>query len=171
MNAMSSGYDPVVVKFRGELAETSLTKLRKEIVLQYKSLVKVKGKSTSESALLANANKHPFKKFKGTCRNCGKIGHKAADCTSKATEGNGASGKGKGTADKSHVTCYNCGEKGTILTSVLNPRRIKSRVKKLQLIWLCLWASLASLRRSATTMAVRRRGTATGPTIGTILSF
>ncbi|KAI2492047.1 hypothetical protein MHU86_22506 [Fragilaria crotonensis] len=87
MNAMSSGYDPVVVKFRGELAETSLTKLRKEIVLQYKSLVKVKGKSTSESALLANANKHPFKKFKGTCRNCGKIGHKAADAPRRQPKG------------------------------------------------------------------------------------
>ncbi len=34
MNSMSTGYDPVIVKFRGELADTTLTKLRKEIVLQ-----------------------------------------------------------------------------------------------------------------------------------------
>jgi hypothetical protein len=35
MTSMSSGYDSVVVKYRGELAETPLTKLRKEIGLQY----------------------------------------------------------------------------------------------------------------------------------------
>jgi hypothetical protein len=49
MNSMSTGYDPVIVKFRGELADTTLTKLHMEIVLQYKSLLKVKGKSTWES--------------------------------------------------------------------------------------------------------------------------
>ena len=129
MNSMSSGYDPVILKFRGELAETSLVKLRKEIVLQYKSLLKVKGKSTSESALLANANKHPFKKFKGTCRNCGKLGHKAAECRSKATEGNGGVGKGKGNGDKSNVTCYNCGEKGHYSNKCPKPKKEKSNGK------------------------------------------
>ena len=119
MNSMSTGYDPVIVKFRGELAETTLAKLRKEIVLQYKSLLKVKGKSTSESALMANVTKHPYKKFKGTCRNCGKIGHKAAECRSKAVEGIGeTSGKGKTPGDKSNVTCYNCGKKGHLLEQV-----------------------------------------------------
>ena len=39
MTNMSRGYEPVIIKFRGELAETSLTKLQKEIVLQYKSLL------------------------------------------------------------------------------------------------------------------------------------
>jgi hypothetical protein len=40
MTSMSSGYDPVVLKYHGELAETPLVKLRKEITLQYKTLLK-----------------------------------------------------------------------------------------------------------------------------------
>ena len=35
INSMSAGYDPVIIKFRGEeLAETALTKIQKEIVMQ-----------------------------------------------------------------------------------------------------------------------------------------
>ena len=41
MTSMSSGFDSVVLKYRGELATTPLVKLRKEITLQYKALVKV----------------------------------------------------------------------------------------------------------------------------------
>ena len=123
MNSMSGGYDPVIVKFRGELAETSLIKIRKEIVLQYKSLLKTKGKGGSESALMA---KHPFKKFKGNCRNCGKQGHKAVDCPSKSTEGGGGSGNVKSPVDKSNVTCYNCGEKGHYANKCPKPKKPKS---------------------------------------------
>jgi hypothetical protein len=127
MNSMSSGYDPVIVKFRGELAELTIAKLRKEIVLQYKSLLKIKGKSTLESALMANVSKHPYKKFKGTCRNCGKIGHKAAECRSKASEdGGGGSGGGTATSDKSNITCYNCGEKGHYANKCNRPKKDKS---------------------------------------------
>ena len=126
-NSMSTVYDPVIVKFRGELADTTLTKLRKEIVLQYKSLLKVKGKSTSESALMANVSKHPYKKFKGTCRNCGKIGHKVAECRLKAVEGSDeAGGKGKTSSDKSNVTCYNCGEKGHYSNKCTKPKKHKA---------------------------------------------
>ena len=39
MTNMSRGYEPVIIKFRSKLAETLLTKLQKEIVLQYKSLL------------------------------------------------------------------------------------------------------------------------------------
>ncbi|KAI2493888.1 PIF1-like helicase [Fragilaria crotonensis] len=127
MNSMLTGYDPVIVKFRGELADTTLTKLRKEIVLQCKSLLKVKGKSTSESALMANMNKHPYKKFKGICRNCGKIGHKAAECRSKAVEGSDeVGGKGKTSSAKSNVTCYNCGEKGHYSNKCTKPKKSKA---------------------------------------------
>ena len=77
MTAISKDYDSVVVKFRGDLNETSLVKLRKEVVLQFRALVKAGGKTDSETVLTANVSKHPYKKFKGTCRNCEKIGHKA----------------------------------------------------------------------------------------------
>jgi hypothetical protein len=61
MTSMSSGYDPVVLKYRGELAETPLVKLRKEITLQYKTLLKTGANNKSESALVANVSKHPYK--------------------------------------------------------------------------------------------------------------
>ena len=107
MTSTSSGYDPVVLKYRGELAVTLLMKLRKEITLQYKALVKAGSKNKSESAMVANVNKHPFKKFKGTCRNCGKLGHKAVECHSTKSESAVAVA-----VDKAHVTCFNCQEKG-----------------------------------------------------------
>ena len=78
MTAVSNDYESVIVKFRGDLNDTTLDKLCKEVVLQYKSLIKSSGsKTTSESVLAAPTSKTPWKKFKGTCRNCGKIGHKA----------------------------------------------------------------------------------------------
>jgi hypothetical protein len=125
MTSMSSGYDSVVVKYRGELAETPLTKLRKEIGLQHKALLKTT-KNKSESALVANVNKHPYKEFKGTCRNCGKIGHnKANECRSaKSTAYNSDSTKTPG--DKSNVTCFNCQEKGHYANKCPKPKKDKA---------------------------------------------
>jgi hypothetical protein len=124
MRSMSSGYDSVVVKYRVELAETPLMKLRKEIGLQYKALLKTT-KNKSESALVANVNKHPYKKFKGTCRNCGKIGHKANECRSaKSTADNSDSTKTPG--GKSSVTCFNCQEKGHYANKCPKPKKDKA---------------------------------------------
>ena len=119
MTSMSSGYDPVVLKYRGELATTPLVKLRKEITLQYKALVKTGSKNKSESAMVANVNKHPYKKFKGTCRNCGKIGHKADECRSAKSETAVA-------VDKSNVTCFNCQEKGHYANKCTKPKKDKT---------------------------------------------
>ena len=82
MTVMSNDYESVIVKSRGDLnSNTTLVKLHKEVVLQYKSLIKIGGgKTTSESVLAVSTSKTPWKKFKGTCRNCGKIGHKAHEC-------------------------------------------------------------------------------------------
>ena len=46
---------------------------------------------------------HFVKPFKGTCFNCGKIGHKSRDCPDK---------KNKKKFDKSKIKCFKCGEYG-----------------------------------------------------------
>jgi hypothetical protein len=122
--SMSASYDdPVVLKYRGELAETPLVKLKKEILLQYKALVKAGSKNKSELALVANVNKHPYKEFKGTCRNCGKIGHKADECrSSKTIVAPGHSGQTKERIDKANVTCFNCQEKGHYANKCPKPK-------------------------------------------------
>ena len=54
MTAMSNDDESVIIKFRGGLNDTMLVKLRKEVVLQYKSLIKTGGgKTISESVLTA----------------------------------------------------------------------------------------------------------------------
>jgi Zinc knuckle len=108
MTAMSKDYDSVIVKFRGDLSDTPLAKLHKEVVLQFKALVKDGGGMGSESVLSASNT------FKGTCRNCGKTGHKAHECRSAKVKSTDGATKDASTAmvDKSHVTCYNCQGKG-----------------------------------------------------------
>ena len=105
MSSMSRGYDTVVVNFRGELADTSLDKLQKEVCLQYKWLQK-NGKQASESVMTANTNKKPWMKFKGTCHKCGVIGHKSGNCPTNR------SGTSNGTRDILTVTCHKCKQKG-----------------------------------------------------------
>ena len=128
MTSMTNDYQSVTVKFRGDLHETPLAKIRKEIVLQYKALLKDSGGAGSESVLSANMSKHPYKKFKGTCRNCGKIGHKANECRSSKVESTSGTTKGGGTTngDKSHVTCFNCQQKGHFANKCTLPKKLKS---------------------------------------------
>ena len=57
MTLMSNGFDPVVLKYRGKLATTSLVKLRKEIALQDQALVKAGSTNKLESArMVTNVN-------------------------------------------------------------------------------------------------------------------
>ena len=57
MTAMSNNYESVIIKFRGDLNDTMLVKLRKEVVLQYKSLITTGGgKTISESVLTATTH-------------------------------------------------------------------------------------------------------------------
>ena len=129
MTAMSNDYESIVIKFRGDLNNTTLAKLRREVVLQYKFLIKTGGgKTTSESVPTATTSKTPWKKFKGTCRNCGKIGHKAHKCRSNKVESTDESTKNSGTSggDKSHVKCYNCQQKGHFANKCTFPKEAKS---------------------------------------------
>ena len=121
MTSMSASYSPVVLKYRGEIAETPLVKLKKEISMQYKALVK------AGSALVANVNKHPYKKFKDTCRNCHKNGHKADEGrSSKTIVAPGHFGKTKNRIDKANVTCSNCQEKGHYANKCPKPKKDKA---------------------------------------------
>ena len=73
----------------------TLSDLKSKLRAFYKR--KFKDLNTNEIALFANG------KFKGLCKNCGKQGHKAADCRSKNnTGGANKETKGKG------VKCFNC---------------------------------------------------------------
>ena len=128
MTSMSNDYQSVIVKFRGDLNETSLAKLRKEVVLQFKTLVKGGGGTGSESVLNAGMSKHPYKKLKGTSRNCGKIGHKANECRSAKVESTDGATKAASTTngDKSHVTCFNCQKKGHFANKCTLPKKLKS---------------------------------------------
>ena len=128
MTAISNDYESVIVKFRGDLKDTTLVKLRKEIVLQYKSLIKSDGSKTCSKLVLTATSKTPWKKFKGTCRNCGKIGHKTHECCSNKVESMDDTTKNSGTSggDKSHVTCYNFQQKGHFANKCTLPKKLKS---------------------------------------------
>ena len=61
MTAMlSNAYESIILKFRGDLNNTTLFKLRKEVVHQYKSHIK-KGGGKTGSELVLTATSQPGK--------------------------------------------------------------------------------------------------------------
>ncbi len=78
MTSMSGGYNPVILKHQVELREAPQVKVCIKVFR-----TRLYGtpwlKDKSESALIANINEHPCKKFKGVGRISGKIRNKAND--------------------------------------------------------------------------------------------
>ena len=94
MNKLPKEYSEVITVIEG-MGTITLSDLKSKLRAFYKR--KFKDLNTNEIALFANG------KFKGLCKNCGKQGHKAADCRSKSnTAGANKETKGKG------VKCFNC---------------------------------------------------------------
>lgn len=90
LNSLPVEYESVVETMEKDLAAGILTieSMKEQVRSKYKRLVKKMNLNDNELALNTqvkntNGNKGQFKKrqgFKGTCRICGKYGHKAADC-------------------------------------------------------------------------------------------
>jgi Zinc knuckle len=125
---MSNDYESAIVKFRGDLNDTMLAKLCREVVRQYKSLINTGGGKTGSESVLTATLKTLWKKFKGTCRNCGKIGHEAHECQSIKVESTDEATKNSGTSEgnKSHETCCNCQQKGHFANKCMLPKKLKS---------------------------------------------
>ena len=87
LNSLPIEYESAVEAMERELAADILTidELKEQVRSKYQRLLKKLNIKDDELALMANNdNKKKFKNykqgFKGTCRICGKYGHKAADC-------------------------------------------------------------------------------------------
>jgi hypothetical protein len=79
---LSHDYESVIIKFRGEIADTPLEKIKKEITLHYDYLLKHKGRA--QEVALTVSQPHFTKTSKVTCSYRGKLGHKVNECRFKA---------------------------------------------------------------------------------------
>ena len=97
-------YSEVITVVKG-MDKITLTEVKAKIRAFYKRKFKAEKSTTKEKELALFAGQ-----FKGNCRNCGKQGHKAAECRSKPTkndkskDGNNKNKDGVG----KHIKCYNC---------------------------------------------------------------
>ena len=110
---LSHDYEPVIIKFRGQIANTPLEKIKKEISLHYDYLLKQKGRSQEIALTVSRSSFSKNSKF--TCSYCGKLGHKAYECRSKARNDK-LRGEKKSSEDHPnkfpHITCLKCNKKG-----------------------------------------------------------
>ena len=96
-----------------------MKKLKMKLLSKYKQMEEYNEETTNQETAFF------VKQFKGRCRNCGKIGHKGADCwdleenaSKRPTNWNqrshreSTSPNQRSNKDKSHITCFNCGKKG-----------------------------------------------------------
>ena len=94
IDALPKGYSEVVTVVEG-MSSLTLQELKAKIRAFYKRRFKNE-KDKNELALFAGG------KFKGNCKNCGKQGHKAAECRSKSNTAGDKSKVNQG------VKCFNC---------------------------------------------------------------
>jgi len=114
LNTLPIEYDSVVEAMERKLTKKKLTtnKLKVELRTKYSRLKRTQT-VTDDIGLFANGFK---KKFKGTCRICGKQGHKAADCWENPNNSNNRLNKNndKKNQSKSGIKCFYCGKLGHI---------------------------------------------------------
>jgi hypothetical protein len=99
---LPEGFEDVETKIAGQVESLSVDEIREELIQKwrraYQKLSEKSGKTNV--AMFSDGKKtgngKPPGKFKGICRNCGKTGHKKADCKS----------------EKVKNLCFNCGETG-----------------------------------------------------------
>jgi hypothetical protein len=105
LDKLPAGYSEIITVVEG-MPTITLSELKQKIRSFYKRKFKDESKD-NELALTMIA------KFKGNCRNCGKQGHKAADCCSKTKFAGGLKDKNKQNNNKNNngdgrIKCFNC---------------------------------------------------------------
>jgi len=87
LNNLPLEYEVQISKLEERFSSTTnpltIGDMRNKLNLKYARL-----KCQSEVQLEADQALAAFKQFKGKCTNCGKFGHKSADCRSKSTNKN-----------------------------------------------------------------------------------
>ena len=126
-------------RLRGSICD--LAQVEQLLEDKYLPMKYVKGWEEEEDdyALFASPakKKGQKKQFRGQCRYCGEIGHKAENCPDKKSKKKEDSkdksdkketqepkkdSKGKGNTDMSKIKCYNCGEMGHFARDCQKPR-------------------------------------------------
>ena len=81
LNNLPKEYESIIEKLIPDISILAVDDMHEELQSKYNRMMKYnEGENNNEDqALMA---RQPFRKFKGKCLKCGKIGHKAADCRS-----------------------------------------------------------------------------------------
>ena len=125
-------YQSYITTEKKDIKNLSMVTMKKSVLAHWKQFIKSETKE--EDAFYGEQKKTSpkssygaKKKFKGTCRKCGKQGHKAADCRGDSSQGSGSGGSGGGDKNKNKdVTCYKCQEKGHYARECKNEKKEKT---------------------------------------------
>ena len=111
LNNLTRDYESTVERLETQVDKISVTDLRSEIRQKFRCLQKYEGEDPSGDQEKALAG---FKPFKGFCFQCGKQGHKSADCKSNKAETNEKGYRVKPAKNKKGelITCFKCKKKG-----------------------------------------------------------